>query len=280
MNAKRLFLLSASLVASACADAVAPGTDEAPARDLREFPPQVLRWESAPSPPVLVLDGARLGREGLAAPDLQGKLTIVLETYQASFWVFNDRAFALELRYAAPGPDNGGEHGRGRGNGKGNGNSKGNRGGQGRGDALGNGGGNGNGDDDSDGARYTPFLRLKVPAGSLHEWPDGRRFGPRDSVEVTVRADSTQLMVRFSPGGLRFVPACPVLLEIFYGRARGDFNGDGVVNRADEKLQYRLRLWHQTQPDGSWARHVAEHVITQKSFKAPICGFSGYAISF
>lgn len=123
-------------------------------------------------------------------------------------------------------------------------------------------------------------MRLKVPPGSLHQWPDGRRFGSRDSVEVTVRADSTQLLVRFEPGGLRFVPACPVLLQIFYGQIRGDFNGDGAVNGADHRLRRRLRLWHQTQPEGAWEKHPAEHSLKGKWFKAPICGFSGFAISF
>lgn len=125
-----------------------------------------------------------------------------------------------------------------------------------------------------------PFLRLTVPPGSLDLWPDGRRFGPWDWVQVTVRVDSTQLVVHFSPTGLRFVPACPVLLELWYGGAGGDYDGDGDVDQDDARIEPDLHLWHQVEKDGPWAPLWSYHSVRGHYFMAPICGFSSYAISF
>lgn len=243
----RLFLLISAVGAAwACGDAVTP----VPEADFRSglgsrgmaFPPHVLRWESGARPAVLVVEATDGSGDVLRAPgDGDEEVQVIpLKRYGARFWAFNHRKVKLEIRYAIP--------------------------------------------------HSPPYLRLEIPPRSLYQWPDGQLIGPRDSVEITVQADSTQLLVRFAPAGLRFVPgrrphdadhpACRVLLEIFYGEIPMDANHDGRVSKADAKLLRQLSLWHQLQPDGPWEKHPAEHFIKERRFKAPICGFSGYAISF
>ncbi len=129
-------------------------------------------------------------------------------------------------------------------------------------------------------SRPQPFLRLTIPPGSLYRRPDGRPFGPWDWVDVTAYVDSTLLAVHFAPSGLRFNPGCQVLLQLWYGGAGGDYNGDGVVDATDAQIEQNLQLWHQVEPGGPWEPLPAYHSVWGHYFLAHICGFSSYAISF
>jgi hypothetical protein len=122
-----------------------------------------------------------------------------------------------------------------------------------------------------------PFLRLTIPERSLYRWPNGRTIGPWDAARITVQVDSTELVVHFAPSGLRFTPACEVLLELWYdganlGRGKGDDD--------DDEFLRGLRLWHQVEPGGGWAPIPAYHRVRGHYILARICGFSSYAVSF
>ncbi len=113
-----------------------------------------------------------------------------------------------------------------------------------------------------------PFLKLVVPRGALYRRPDGQPIKPWEWVWVTVRVDSEEVLVHFGPSGLQFTPACPVLLQIWYDR----------LGLADSTAR-GLKLWHR-EPGGDWVPLPAEHSAAEGWFKAKICGFSSYQISY
>ncbi len=117
----------------------------------------------------------------------------------------------------------------------------------------------------------SPFLQMIVPRGALYQWPDGRPIGRWGLVPIVVAVDSQEVLVHFAPSGLQFTPACPVLLQIWYGRALGD-----SVSGADRT---KLKLWHR-EPGGDWTVLPAENSPGEGWFRAKICGFSSYQISY
>lgn len=118
------------------------------------------------------------------------------------------------------------------------------------------------------GGSSRPFLKLVVPRGALYRRPNGQPIKPWEWVWVTVRVDSEEVLVHFGPSGLQFTPACPVLLQIWYDRAGlADSSGSG------------LKLWHR-EPGGDWVPLPAEQSPAEGWFKAKICGFSSYQISY
>jgi len=120
----------------------------------------------------------------------------------------------------------------------------------------------------SSGRPSRPFLKLVLPRGALYRWPNGQPIKPWDWVWVTVRVDSEEVLVHFGPSGLQFTPACPVLLQIWYDR----------LGLADSSAS-GLKLWHRER-GGEWVPLPAEQSPAEGWFKAKICGFSSYQISY
>jgi hypothetical protein len=121
-----------------------------------------------------------------------------------------------------------------------------------------------------------PFLRFSVPRNALYRRPDGSRIRWGESVLITVSVSHTKLRVDFEPSGLEFSRWSPPWLQVWYGGADWDFNGDGVVDEQDEEIQRRrLRLWIQDEAGGPWHRLPARHSVRHKWFAAPLPHFSG-----
>jgi hypothetical protein len=85
--------------------------------------------------------------------------------------------------------------------------------------------------------------------------------------------------VDLEPSGLEFDSSAK--LEIWYGGADPDFNGDGVVDREDERIERELlKFWYQDEHGGPWRAMKAKHSTKKKHFKVKLPHFSGYAVSW
>lgn len=126
-----------------------------------------------------------------------------------------------------------------------------------------------------------PFLRLVVRKKSLRHYPDGSRTAKGDSVLITVSIDPSNVRVYFEPTGLTFSKRHPAVLQIWYGGAGGDLNGDGVVDEEDRYIEQQLLgLWYQQESGDPWYAVPAWHNTGQKWFRAWLLHFSGYQISY
>ncbi len=129
--------------------------------------------------------------------------------------------------------------------------------------------------------RAQTFLRLVVGKKSLRRHPDGSRIAKGDSVLITVSIDRSRIRVYFGPTGLTFSRRHPAVLQIWYGGAGGDLNGDGVVDDEDRYIERKLLgLWYQEEPGDPWYAVPAWHNTGQKWFRAWLPHFSGYQISY
>jgi len=126
-----------------------------------------------------------------------------------------------------------------------------------------------------DGAQ--PFLRLTMTDPVYV--PGGGELAIGDSVLVTATVNSNNIAVDFQPTGLTFGKAAE--LQIWYGGAGGDLNGDGVVDSADAAIETQLLgLWYQADPTSPWAPIPATHSLSTKSFTAGLEHFSGYSVAW
>jgi hypothetical protein len=100
-----------------------------------------------------------------------------------------------------------------------------------------------------------------------------------DSVLITVTVDPTNISVSLEPTGLVF--GDPAQLQISYGGADGDLNGDGVVDDADHYIESQLLgLWYREGTAASWERIAATQSLTDKSFTTALPHFCEYAVSW
>ena len=129
----------------------------------------------------------------------------------------------------------------------------------------------------STGDTSAPFLRLTTADPAYV--PGLGDLAPGDSVLITVTIDPENIKVSLEPTGLLFGE--PGQLEISYGGADGDLNGDGVVDDTDSVIEGQLLgLWYREGTEGAWERIPAEQLLSDKSFTSALPHFSEYAVSW
>ncbi|GIW50788.1 MAG: hypothetical protein KatS3mg081_0143 [Gemmatimonadales bacterium] len=132
---------------------------------------------------------------------------------------------------------------------------------------------------DADGS-WKPYIQFTIPKDGLYRRPDGSLFGQGDSVLISVRVDTTYLLVHFEPTGLVFNPSAPAQFKVWYTGASGDLDGNGIVDGNDEYIrQVLLGVWVQEHPGDPWENVEASHSLDDRLFTAGLQHFSGYAVS-
>ena len=129
----------------------------------------------------------------------------------------------------------------------------------------------------STGDTSSQFLRLTTVDPAFV--PGRGELAPGDSVLITVTIDPIELKVSLEPTGLLF--GDPAQLQISYGGADGDLNGDGVVDSTDAQIESQLLgLWYREGTDSAWAKIAAVQSLLDKSFMSALPHFSEYEVSF
>ena len=129
----------------------------------------------------------------------------------------------------------------------------------------------------STGDTSSQFLRLTTVDPAFV--PGLGDLAPGDSVLITVTIDPNSIKVSLEPTGLLF--GDPAQLQISYGGADGDLNGDGVVDSTDAQIESQLLgLWYREGTDSAWARIAAVQSLSDKSFMSALPHFSEYEVSF
>src|SRR6266478_2696769 len=129
----------------------------------------------------------------------------------------------------------------------------------------------------STGDTSAPFLRLTTTDPAYV--PGLGDLAPGDSVLITVTIDPENIKVSLEPTGLLFGE--PGQLEISYGGADGDLNGDGVLDDTDSYIEGRLLgLWYREGTEGTWERIPTIQLLSDKSFTSALPHFCEYAVSW
>ncbi len=122
-----------------------------------------------------------------------------------------------------------------------------------------------------------PFLRLSIADPAYVPGLGDLALG--DSVLLTVTIDTVHIGVSLEPTGLRF--GNPAQLQIWYGGAGGDLNGDGVVDAQDALIETQLLgMWYREGVASAWAKIPAVQSVGDKSFISALLHFSDYEVSF
>jgi len=130
---------------------------------------------------------------------------------------------------------------------------------------------------DVNGGNTYPFLLLTTTDPEFV--PELGELAQGDSVLVTVTVDTTNLGVSLEPTGLRF--GAPAQMQIWYGGAGGDLNGDGAADSTDAFVETQLLgLWYREGTVDPWANVPATQTLTDKSFTSALLHFSEYELSF
>jgi hypothetical protein len=127
------------------------------------------------------------------------------------------------------------------------------------------------------GGGTSPFMKLTI---SDPTYAPGRGdLAVGDSVLVTATVDPNSLTMWLEPHQLQF--GSPAQLQLWYGGAGGDLNGDGVVNSSDSYIESQLLgLWYQADPSSPWYTIPATQSTSTKSFTAALQHFSGYSVAW
>jgi len=129
----------------------------------------------------------------------------------------------------------------------------------------------------STGDTSAPFLRLTITDPAYV--PGVGDLAPGDSVLMTVTIDPNTIKVSLEPTGTQF--GDPAQMQIFYGGAGGDLNGDGVVDSTDAAIETKLLgMWYREGADSAWAQIPAMQSLGDKSFITALQHFSDYEVSF
>jgi len=130
---------------------------------------------------------------------------------------------------------------------------------------------------DASGGTSQAFLNLTIT--DPETLPDGSTLADGDSVLVTVNIDTTKIGVSLEPTGLQF--GAPAQMQMWYGGAGGDLNGDGVVDASDAYIETQLLgMWYREGDVADWQRIPATQLVDQKSFIVALPHFSQYAVSW
>ena len=122
-----------------------------------------------------------------------------------------------------------------------------------------------------------PFLLLTIT--DPETLPNGSELAEGDSVLVTMRIDTTKIGVSLEPTGLQF--GTPGQMQMWYGGAGGDLNGDGVVDSTDTYVETQLLgMWYREGDVSDWQRIPATQAVDEKSFTVALPHFSQYAVSW
>ncbi|HWC74516.1 MAG TPA: hypothetical protein VG454_11325 [Gemmatimonadales bacterium] len=121
-----------------------------------------------------------------------------------------------------------------------------------------------------------PFLRLTTTDPQFV--PGVGELAVGDSVLITVNIDTTKIGVSLEPSGLQFGE--PSQLQIWYGGANGDYNGDGIVDSTDANVEQQLLgLWYREGEGDQWTHLSASQNLDDKSFTYALPHFCEYAIA-
>jgi hypothetical protein len=271
MSSRTLLIsLAASTLLWACADVTGPPIDtaDAPVTEAADGTLHHLQWNAAQTPALLTADGALPNRVFLrGGVPAHTASPLPIADFEASFWAVRGKKRVVEINYLNCPLDEAGED-----------------------DDEGDDDDEDDDDDDGDdgkkkkkkkkkGEDVCPFLRLEIPKSALNRLPDGSGIAKGDSVLITVSVNNSQILVDLGPSGLTF--DSPAELEIWYGGADPDFNGDGVVDREDRRIERELlKFWYQDEHGGPWRAMKAKHSTKKKHFKVKLPHFSGYAVSW
>ena len=122
-----------------------------------------------------------------------------------------------------------------------------------------------------------PFLRLAIADPTY--LPGQGPLAPGDSVLITVTVDTAQIAVSLTPTGLVF--GDPAQLQIWYGGAGGDLNGDGVVDSTDAYIaSHLLGMWYREGADSAWTPIPAVGSLSNQSFASALPHFCDYSVSW
>jgi hypothetical protein len=123
----------------------------------------------------------------------------------------------------------------------------------------------------------SPFLRLTISDPT--NVPVVGALAPGDSVLITVTIDTVKIAVSLEPTGLQF--GDPAQLQIWYGGAGGDLNGDGVVDSTDARIESQLLgLWYREGATNAWTQIPAVQSLAEKTFTSSLLHFCDYAVSW
>lgn len=121
-----------------------------------------------------------------------------------------------------------------------------------------------------------PFLMLTTTDPAFV--PGVGELAVGDSVLITVIVDTTKIGVTLEPSGLQF--GAPAEMQIWYGGAGGDLNGDGVADSTDAQIEAQLLgLWYREDSSEPWSHLAASQSLDQKSFTYGLAHFSEYAVA-
>jgi hypothetical protein len=122
-----------------------------------------------------------------------------------------------------------------------------------------------------------PFLRFTVSDPSYV--PGVGELAVGDSVLISITVDGQDIEVALEPTGLQF--GTPAELEIWYGGANGDLNGDGCVDDDDAYIEQQLLgMWYRETVLDPWTPIPAFQLLADKSFTSQLEHFSQYAVSW
>jgi len=125
------------------------------------------------------------------------------------------------------------------------------------------------------------YLRFEVPGDGLYRKPDGSAFLPGDSILITVTVlDATRFHYQFEPSGLRFAPDRPARLKIKYFDCQHDFNGDGVIDAEDTRIEGLLGIWERSGPGAPWFRLSTVQFEELDELDANIPSFTEHAVAW